>query len=367
MNFITHAIVVALMLIAGLAGGGNLVEQALNENTNLTLERVTVRQALDRLLAETGVRIVMSPDTEAMLPQGRATVLEKITFPSIPLREGITELLDKLGMTFVVQEDHLVVIPKESILCLGRPPTWTELDTLAQLTAMKPGTDDSALAQLQLYVQFQLPVQHPWEQLAQAVRETGAGPGDEVLSIACHRLGWAWCVSDTRIVITSVVQLIQRQLQRPVDLRENNRPLIDILQTLSNQARVPIRVEPGALASLSPQVSGNFSINASSASVEQVLEKIQANTGLGYLINTEGVLFYRLGIKESDPAPTAASANQKGSDPFVGKVVVPLADGTTLEWLIRMSELPLDLRERRAEDLQKAFDAIREKSAAATP
>ena len=111
----------------------------------------------------------------------------------------------------------------------------------------------------------------------------------------------------------------------------------------------------------------NFSINVRAQSAEQVLEEICAYTGLGYLIEPDGVLLYMPtgGAAGRDPAGNtrpvglAPTASVSLSDPYVAKMVIPLGDGKTMEWLIRRSELPEDLRRMRERDLAEGFEAAR--------
>ncbi len=336
-----------------------LIERALDEPTTITLEQVPLREAIDLLTQQTGVRIEMAPEVMALVPHGGETVVQHVAIADVPLRQGLTQLFAPLGMKFVVGASSLQVVPRDALRCLGRKPTWAELDTLATLAATEPGIDPAALARLSKRVQFTMAAPDGWEILAQAIQAVGAGPGDETLTIACERIGWAWCVSGDRIVITSMADLIRNQLQRPISLRMNSRALVDVLQEVGDKAYVAVRAEPGALASLPMHIQRNFSLNAANSPAERVLEKIAAYTGLGYLIEPDGVLFYRVG--ENGRAATDDGPTKKNfaADPYVGKIVVPLADGTSVEWHIRRSELPEDLRLKREADLKKAFDALR--------
>jgi len=353
-------------LLMAIAGAGPihdtraLIEQALDEPAQITLEQITLRDAIQAITEQTGVRIVMTYEVMDFVPHGAETLIEKIEIANMSLRQGLTELFSPLGMTFVVQDGFVEIIPKEALLCLGRPATWAELDTLSALSGMQPGVDEDALAWLRGRLQFQLAVPDAWAKLSTAVSNVGAGPGDQVLTVACAHLGWAWCLSDQQIVIGSVESLIRRQLQQPVNLRMNNRTLIDVMQALGAAVHVAVRAEPGALNSLPLHIQKNFSLNAANQPAEQVLDQIAAYTGLGYLINPEGVLFYITG--EPAAAPDQKDDQRAASfsaDPYVGKLVVPLGDGTSIEWLIRRSEVPPELRGMRDEALREAFDALR--------
>jgi len=346
-----------------------LIEQALDEPTKITLETVKLVDAIQAVTEQTGVRIVMSAEVMGLVPQGAETVIQKVDIARVPLREGLTRLFAPLGMDWRVREDGVEVIPKEAIACLGRAPTWGELQLLSELAATSPGLDEAALGRLQSKVQFQVPeTGGTWLTLSAAIRSVGAGPGDEVLTAACNKLGWAWCLSGERLLITSIGEHVRRRLQQPVSLRMNNRPLFDVLSAVSGSAGVPVRVEPGTLTTLPINLQRNFSLNVQQQSVEQVLDSIAAYTGLGYMVGPDGVMFYRPELRGGGESramePAAAqTATPSSSNPYVGKVVVPLPDGRSMEWLIRASELPEDLRQMREQDIQEVIDALRRKAA----
>ncbi|MFQ5591436.1 MAG: hypothetical protein ACE5HE_09765 [Phycisphaerae bacterium] len=343
----------------GQSGGTRyLIESALDEPVRIALSNITLRDALKSITDQSGVRIVMPPEAMALVPFGDATVIERVEIVDIPLREGLGRLFQPLGMTFEVRDDHVEVVPKAGLRCLGRRPTWEELETLA---AEEPGVDADALAGLRSRVQFRVPVRSGWAMLADAVRDVGAGSADEVLTTACTNLGWAWCVSGKRIVVTSRTGQLSRMLERPISLRMNYTALIDVLQEVGHQAGVSVRIDPGALASLPRNVRQSFILNAENKPADEVLDTIAANTGLGYLIEPDGVLFYSVANVGASSATGVGSQRASGlrADPYVGKVVVPLEDGTTVEWLVRESELDPDLRRRRRSDLDKAFEQLR--------
>lgn len=342
-----------------------LVEQALDEPTKITLENIKLRDAIEAVTEQTGVRIIMGPEVMRLVPQGEETVIRKVDIAYVPLREGLTRLFAPLGMTWLVVENGVQVVPKDAVACLGRAPTWSELEMLNELSATQLGLEDRALARWRERVRFHVPeVGDNWGSLAAAVRGVGAGPGDEVLSAGCAKLGWAWCLAQDHIVVSSLAAQFRVRLQQPISLRVNNRPLFDVLSAVGAEVNVPVRVEPGALASLAPNVHRSFTWTVHQLPAEQVLEGIAANTGLGYLIGPEGIVFYRpdsgIAARPADAPPSPGSV-----DPYVAKITVPLGDGRSFEWLIRRSELPEDLRQMRDAEIQKAIDDVRRKAATA--
>lgn len=367
---ISVGLVTVLAAQAALFNTRDLIEQALDEPTTIHLEQVRLDEAIGVVSAQTGVRLVMDAQVMRLTPHGPETVLERVDLAGLPLREGLRRLLAPLAMEFTVQDDHVAIVPSAALRCLGRAPTWPELDLINELQSRPLGTDDTTLNWLGERVQFRVPAPNAWPVLMASLRGVGVGSVAETLSVATSNLGWAWCVDGDRVIVESVPDQLRRQLAQPVSLRMNNRPLVDVLSALGREIGVNVRSEPGALASLPQSVQRNFSLNVVRQSAEDALEQIAAFTGLGYLIDPQGVLFYRAdrivgganSAADALPAPTPGSVPAPpGSDPYVGKVVISLDDGTTLEWLVRRSELPPDLQARRDTDLRRAFDLIRSK------
>lgn len=376
----------ALMIgVGAMWDSRGLIEQALNEPAKIQLDNVRLADALKTITQQTGVKVVMTADAMRFAPGGPMTTIQRVQIANIPLKQALIQLFAPLGMEIVVRDDFVEVVPREELLCLGRAPTWEELDLLAKLSALKPGVEAADLEQIHGRVQFQVPVANAWDQLAGAIRATGAGPGNQVLTVACGKLGWGWCVEGTGIIVADRGRLLRRQLTQPISMRLNSKPLSDVLAALGRAVNVSIRSEPGALAALPTAMQRNFSLNVQNEPAETVLEKIAGYTGLGYLIDTEGVVFYRPGatpapveapmtamtapqtamLNASGPSSEGATTGTTGSgpaDPYVAKVVIPMEDGRTVEWLIRRSELPEDLKGRRDEDLKKAFEEIRAKT-----
>ena len=180
MNLLLQTCALALMSVSiGQLDTRGLIEQALDEPTQITLENIPLGDAIRAVSQQTGIKIVMPPDVMELVPHGAGTMVREIKIANIPLRQGLIELLQPLGMTFSVHGDHIAVTAKTALRCLGRAATWDELDTLGELAAMQPGIDEDALSRLRTRVQFQVGEPKGWERLTAVIRGVGAGPGDE--------------------------------------------------------------------------------------------------------------------------------------------------------------------------------------------
>lgn len=332
-----------------------LIERALDEPTQINLEDVKLGNAFAKVTEQTGVEVVMSPEVMSLIPYGAETTINA-RIEGTTLRQGLADLVGRLGMTFVVTDRFVEIIPKEAILCLDRPATWAELDTVYELSRLQPGTVRDELTSLREKMQFQVPGPQSWDILSAVIRETGAGPGDDVLSIACAKLGWAWCVSGEHIVVMTAEQKVRRQLQARIELQARSRPLVEVLQELSRRARVKIRLEPGALEGMSAAVRDGLSLTVRYQTVEETLDSLAAAAGLGWLVDAEGVLLYRTSLA----APTTATggSGSGSSDPVVGMIEIPLGGGRSMHWIVRQSDLPPEAGERRKLEISIALSDL---------
>src|SRR5262245_5422955 len=92
----------AFMTVAALMGPvpetKALIAKALTEPTQITLENIRLVDAICKITEQTGVRLVMSPEAMAYVPQGPETIIEKVNIANVPLREGLERLFSPLGM-----------------------------------------------------------------------------------------------------------------------------------------------------------------------------------------------------------------------------------------------------------------------------
>jgi len=345
-----------------LLGGEDLqpvVEAALDQPVQLDLQDTPIGEAFARIAQETGVEVTIRPETLALLPYGANTQVTA-RMQNIPLREGLMHLTAPLGLRFEVAKRGIDILPSGALERIGRRATWEELDGLAWLASLDFSKDSAALGQLQQRLQFRLGEIDGWPPLESALKRIGAGPGDQVLTLACESLDWTWFPDGQHVVVLTRPDLFSRQLERTVSVRESHRKLVDVLQMIAKQAGVPVRLEPGVVASLLPQVRDNFSLFAENKTARDAFEAAAAATGLGYRVESDGVVFYYPGqgpAEQPRQEPAAASPRQNA---FVGKISIPSADGVVIELLLRESDLSPETNRLRQKYLERADAVIKE-------
>lgn len=349
------------VMLASLSAGDDLralIEEALDQRVQLEIQDRPLTEAFEVVAAETGVEVTVSPWALELLPYGQNTKVSA-TMRNISLREGLSRLTVPLGLWFEVRERAIEVLPTPALMRIGRQASWDELDTLAALHGQRFQSDPAAIDQLAHKLQFRVGAVDGWPPLQTAIKQVGAGTGDEVLTLACDSLDWTWYPSGKQITVLPKSGQLRRQLDWPVSIRMTHRKLIEVLQAISQQAGVTVRAEPGAIASLPVQVRNNFMLHIENASGSVACEYVAAATGLGYRIDPDAVVFYHPGAAPSRPQPQDTKP-RSASDPYVGKIALPPGpDGAQVEIFIRQSDLSSETNRLRRKYLQQADEAIR--------
>ncbi|HUU83374.1 MAG TPA: hypothetical protein VM243_07705 [Phycisphaerae bacterium] len=349
---------VMMMSVPGADDLRALIEEALDQPVQMEIEDRPLADAFETIAEQTGVQLTISPWTLELLPYGENTKVSA-TMRNISLREGLSSLAAPLGLEFEVRERSIEVLPKSALLRIGRQATWDELDTLAALNGTDFQGDASAIDRLGGKLQFRIGQTDGWPPLRAAIQRVGAGPGDEVLTLACDSLDWTWYPWGKQITVVPKSEQLRRQLDWPVSIRLSHRKLMEALQAIGQQAGVTVRAEPGAIASLPLQTRENFSLYLENKTASDALELVSATTGLGYRVEADAVVFYQPGAASAGPEP-AEGGSRRTSGPYVGKIALPPSpDGTQVEIFIRESDLSAETNRLRKKYIERADEAIR--------
>ena len=353
-----------LCLMAASASAGEdlqpLIEAALDQAVQLDIQDTPIEQAFETVAAETGVVVSIAPEALDLLPYGANTKVDA-RMQSIPLREGLAHLTAPLGLRFEVRAREIEVLPTPALSRIGRRATWDELDTLAWLHGLEFIKAPSAVERLGERLQFQVgDIDDGWAPLANAIGRVGAGPGDQVLTLACNSLDWTWYPRGKQIVVLPKIKQVRRQLERVISVRESHRKLIDVLQSIARAAGVPVRAEPGVIASLPVQTRNNFSLYVENKSAGDAFELVAATTGLGYRVDPDGVVFYHPGQAPETTGQELTAPPQRRPDPYVGKLRIEASDGVVIELLLHESDLSPETNRLRRKYLERADQVIKE-------
>ncbi len=338
-----------------------LVAQAMDQPTDLDLKEAVIGDALQQLSDNTGVPIETAPRTIGVLPYGSKTTLTA-KIEGRPLREVLTALLTPLGLTFTAEDGKVVVQPRMALRRLCDRATWKELGTLEKLYS-QPWSDELADA---LSIQFRYvpggDYQANLKTLKKLAGAVGAGIAGDVLDAACEQYGWSWYPTGDEIVILPKARQIERQLEqriflRPTQVTSLNEALVD----LAERVDILLKIDPGALAALPPQLTENFTLKIMNYSARQALEVIAGQTGLNYFIEPDGVRISFSGLGGAPAAQETAEATVRAlrSNSFVGQVTYPLENGASYGFFLRDEDLPPEVQELRRIAIEKAVERMR--------
>lgn len=341
-----------------------VIEQVLDSKIDFEARDQNIVTVLADLTRQTGVRLVVEQDTLDRLPYGEQTKLNaKVRDAS--LRDTLKALLTPIGLTFEVRSNEVGVVASSALRRLVRRATWEDLDTLRKLNE-QPWSETLWQS---LNVQFQdggTDEKMDRATLGATAARVGAGPAADVLTIACNQLGLTWFPSGDRVVVLSKRRQLERQLSKRISAKFFRVPISDVLLDLGREGGVLVKLEPGALASLPPHIAQTFTLAVENTSLRQALEVISGTTGLGFVIEQDGVRF-----TASQLQPDALASNAEGgsaaalqaarASAVVGMVTVRGENGKPdVAFLIRESDLPPDLRELHRKKIDEAVRAMRD-------
>ncbi len=342
-----------------------LIIQALDQPTALDVQESPIRAAIEQLVANTGIPIEIAPDVFQLLPYGSKTTLSaQIT--GQPLRTSLTALLQPLGLAFEPRPKTLLIKPAGPLTRVARRVTWEELATLDKLAA-KPWSNELFES---LKFQFQdapaASADANLKTLRRLADAVGAGTAAEILEHATDQFGWTWFPSGQNIAVISKSSQVERQLETRVSLQYVQISLTDALLDLAGKAGVTLKMDPGVMAYLPPQTSERFSLSIQNATVRQALEVIAGQTGLGYVIEPEGVRVTSGMVNDGMGGGSTASAQETAqatvqalrSNSIVGQITVPAENGSSFAFFIREDDLPPEVNQMRLEKIRQAVNAI---------
>ena len=344
--------------------------QALDQNTDLEVSDIPIREVIQQLADKTGLPIEIESGTLPLLPYGSRTTLSA-TIVSQPLKESLTALLQPIGLTYEVQKERLLIKANKHLARIVGRATWKELETLEMLYQLTWSEElfDSLKFQFQDSPAADLETNR--ETLRRLANAVGEGTTAEVLELACDQYGWAWYPTDEFISIVTKTRMVEQQLQKRVSLKYVHKTLSEALLDLVKRAGVLLRMDPGVMASLPPQTAERFTLSIENASIRQALEIISGETGLGYFIEPDGVrlttssfaLPSAEGTNSSDAAADAtarATVAALRSNSIVGQITVPTDNGSSFSFFVRENDLPPEVNEMRKAKIRSAVNQIRQ-------
>ncbi|RIK67873.1 MAG: hypothetical protein DCC65_05215 [Planctomycetota bacterium] len=337
------------------------VAQALDQKIeSLSVSDMAVGDALADIGRQTGLRISADEPSLELLPWGAQTRLAKVTVSHASLREILPQVLAPLGMTYDIRDGGVFVFATDPLKRMNRRANWDDLKLLQRCNETQFSPETFRNFKLQFRITSKVDAAN---MLEHQLSRSGRGSVAEMLEVATGALGWVWFPNGDAVVIRTQQAQIANRLARRISARYANMPLARVLLDLSEKAETQFVLEPGMMLKLPQSTVQSYSLLLQSASIRQALELICAETGLKYEIEREVV---RIGL--SDALQEGGKRAAGRSSPYVGKIVVPGADGGySLEFLIRADELPPDILESRDQMIEEIIQKMRKDISPSTP
>lgn len=354
-RLIVLLLVLSLCSISIAQNSSALINEALHKIQPLNLN-TTLPVAMKAIGEQTGVRVEAAPNVWELLPWGdQTTINAKIEGKT--LREGLEAIARKLGLIVVLRDEAVELRPMPALARLGKRSNVQELAALDLLasTPANLGTDRPTVRQLleavdQKLVDLKSPfnIENRASDVARPDQQINVQRNASLMDAleAIHQDTRAtWYPWDKSIVVLAKDVQIRGLLDKTVTLRYNGVEVSQVLAELSQRSGVDFAIEPGAIGQI-PADLRTVRLTLANATIRQALEQIAGFTGLGYVVNENGVYIWN---QMTNPTGGAR-------DPVVGTIL--LDNGMQL-W-VRQSDIPPDMAEYLRSKTQKGLDGIRE-------
>jgi hypothetical protein len=354
--------VLPLVLLMGLArpvfaeDTSALINQELDKLVQLQVDG-PLPQVLKTIEDQTGVPLRPDPVVYDLLPWGDQTSVSA-RIENKTLRDALDAITGRLGLTFELAPQAVIIEPMPALARLGRRATVQELEVLDLLChtdlAMsdRPTMQqviravDQKLAQLKspFAVEFR-----PGDLLKPDAPVTV--PRGSTMAEALESLDKdtdaTWYPWGHSILVVPKEMQVRNLLLKTINTRFNGEDITQVLEELSQLAGVHFEIEPGAIQRVPPEFR-TVRLVLDNATVRQALESLAGFTGLGYVVKGGEVYIWN---QSTDPG--AANANR--TDPVIA--VIQLDDGVQV--FLRERETPPDIREYVEHKTQQEMARLR--------
>ena len=337
-----------------------LINEALEKSVTLEVDGV-FPQVMKKITDETAVPIEVPPHVYDLLPWGEQTTI-KATIKGQTLRQALTALTHKLGLTWTVGAQTVIISPRVPLERLGRRATLAELETLDLLSNTQLGENsiagktvsvkelvdavDRKLAELKSPITIEF---RPGDKTKSSDQVNV--PRNATLSDALRELSkqteLTWYPWGQNIVVLTKEDQIARQLDRTITKHYNSAEVGAVLADLAKIAGVEFNYEPGALQRVPPEFR-KLTLVLDNARVREALEEIRGVTGLDYTVKPDSVYLWN-----QNPPSTAAA-------PAGGPIMGSLQLDNGIQLFLRAGDLPPDIFQYAEHKKLQEFKRLRQ-------
>ncbi|NLF30569.1 MAG: hypothetical protein GX591_06745 [Planctomycetes bacterium] len=334
-----------------------LVLRALDEPFSIQIEDMPITQAVGRFAEVSGLSIRLSPEVLDCLPHGSQTRV-RMTARNVKLRDALSAMLTPMALEYALEDGVVVIGPTPSLRRIGRRPTFTEVEILEILHSKTLRRGEPAIDQLRRLTG--LPgLELLWHDMASADRAAAVLAADRALPCTgadyldqlVHGRQLTWYVWETQIMIVTRQTQAIRQLRRLVTVEYRNQPLSQVIFDLARKADLEMKMDPGVLALVAPEVRNTFTLLMDRATIGEAFEAISGATGL--VFQPEG-LALRV---TAAPGGVPQDGQSRPRPPFIVSLALEGPDGADFRVFFRPEDLPAELVDR----IERRRDELLEK------
>jgi hypothetical protein len=305
----------------------------------------------------------VDPAVYELLPWGENTDINIVKIKNQTLRQALTAITRKLGLTFSLGDEAVLVEPLPALRRCPRRATVQELRALDYLagTPMPAAADTKVKTILDVIdgqfmksnaafaveKHLQSDPRNPIEMVIDLPRN---GTMMDALEAVAKQTPATWYPWDRNVVVVPKETHVRDLLSmRKVTIPYAGADVAQVLEDLRRRSGVDFTIEPAALQKVPPEFR-RLSVIWDNVSIAQALESIKGVTGLNYAVTDGGITITHPGAAQ--PAGGGGAA----ADPVVAQLT--LDNGMVV--FIRDSQVPADLKPYLRHRAQKGLDELRQ-------
>lgn len=323
------------------------LQRRLDQPFTSKIDGVALSKAFEDVQNAAKIKILVDQAAYDSLVYGATTKISA-EFRSAPLRAAIGEILLPLSLEQVVSGDTVIIRPSPALLRVGRRTTWDELKLLQTLrTTQLPRLDvdwqqdiRSLVGKADLLVRIEGADGGLHDKGMQAVKAVLPCTIEQALDTYSGTTGLVWTVDQNSLLIMTKRRWVERQLQRPVIIKQFNGKTEQVVNELSRLSRVRLVPDPG-LYDVVPTLTLD-----SDSTLQRTLDSLAGS----YRITTE-IVEDTIALRLPGTPPAAARGE------IVGRVSVPMSPGgPVFDLFIRDTDLTPEQNEQRKRRLTDAIN-----------
>jgi hypothetical protein len=339
-----------------------LINEALDKQVELDV-RETLPGALRVIESKTGVPFKVDPAVYELLPWGENTDINIVKIKNQTLRQALTAITRKLGLTFSLGDEAVIIEPLPALRRSPRRLLVQELRALDYLASTPmPAVTDTKVKTILDAIDGQFMKSNTPFAVDNHLRTDPRNPNEMVIELPrggtmmdaleaiSKQTPATWYPWDRGVVAVPKETLVRDLLSmRKVTIPYAGADIAQVLEDLRRRSGVEFTIEPGALQKVPPEFR-RLSVIWDNVSIAQALESIKGVTGLNYAVTDGGITITHPG--GAQPAGGGGAA----ADPVVAQLT--LDNGMVV--FIRDSQVPTDLKPYLRHRAQKGLDELRQ-------